>query len=99
MSGSYPYEVVQSPEDLNRSTLPPITDFYSTLGVGNDLSLEDYLVAQDVWDVFECQTLGDYTQVYVELDVILLSEVFSNFKDNCKSKFDLYPDYYMTLPG
>ena len=69
---------------MNERCLPPIEAFSSKLGVGGNISIADFNHAQEVWFEFNCQTIKDYTEIYCELDVILLAELFSAFKDNCK---------------
>ena len=59
--------------------LPPPSAFYSKLneeGVTDD----DYFHADCVWNVFECSTLRDYLELYNKTDVLLLTDVFENFK-------------------
>ena len=84
---------------LKEKQLPPIEKFTSSLGVGRIISQEDFIHAQNVWDVFECKTFQEYMEIYVELDVLLLAELFSQFKNNCKQQFGLFPESYCTLPS
>ena len=70
---------------LDEEKLPPIESFDSSLGVGSRISIDDYKHKEQVWNVFGCKTLRDYTNVYCELDVLLLAELFSQFKDKCKN--------------
>ena len=51
------------------SELPPQSDFHNPLGVGNDISKDEYLHAQNVWNTFKCKNMAEYTQVYCHLDV------------------------------
>ena len=75
---------------MNERCLPPIEAFSSKLGVGGNISIDDFNHAQEVWFEFSCQSIKDYTEIYCELDVILLAELFSAFKDNCKKvKIDM----------
>ena len=75
---------------MNERCLPPIEAFSSKLGVGSNISIDDFNHAQEVWFEFNCQSIKDYTEIYCELDVILLAELFSAFKDNCKKvKIDM----------
>ena len=67
--GVYPYDYVDKPEKL---------EFYSKL-YDEGISDEDYDHAQNVWRTFNCQTLGDYHDVYLESDVLLLADVFESF--------------------
>ena len=67
--------------------------------MGRIISPEDYIHAQNVWDIFKCKTFQEYMEIYVELDVLLLAELFSQFKNNCKQQFGLFPESYCTLPS
>ena len=69
---------------LDEQELPPIESFSSSLGVGSSISIDDYRHAKSVWNAFSCRTMRDYINIYCQLDVLLLAELFSQFKDNCK---------------
>ena len=69
---------------LDEQELPPIESFSSSLGVGSHISIDDYRHAKSVWNTFGCSTMRDYINIYCQLDVLLLAELFSQFKDNCK---------------
>ena len=69
---------------LDEEELPPIESFRSSLGVGSNISIDDYRHEKSVWNAFNCITIRDYINIYCELDVLLLAELFSQFKDNCK---------------
>ncbi|XP_050530602.1 uncharacterized protein LOC126899602 isoform X2 [Daktulosphaira vitifoliae] len=60
---------------------------------------EDYKHAQKVWDHFECTTLGQYSDWYLKLDVLLLCDVLESFRDICLKTYGLDPNYYYTAPG
>ena len=70
ISGVYPYELIQTHSDLARTSLPKKEDFYSSLGVGSNISEEDYNHAREVWEKFGCQTMLDYSHIYVRLDSV-----------------------------
>ena len=55
--------------------------------------------AQQVWDTFGCTTLGDYHDLYLRTDVLLLADVFENFRKTALSNYNLDPVHYYTLPG
>ena len=80
--GVYPYEYMDSWEKFDETTLPPKEAFYSNLNL-EDISDEDYAHAQKVWDVFEINNLGEYHDLYVQSDTLLLADVFENFRDKC----------------
>ena len=46
-----------------------------------DISDKDYNHAQKVWDAFEIRNLGDYHDLYVQTDTLLLADVFVKFRD------------------
>ena len=100
--GIYPYEYIDSFERFNETRLPPKNEFYSSL-TGNGITDEDYAHAKDVWEVFGCQNLGDFHNVYVATDVLLLADVFKNFRKVCHNRYGLdmtcccWPTFSRTL--
>jgi len=80
--GVYPYEYMDSLERLNETQLPPKTAFYSKLSE-TEISDEDYEHAQTVWKKFGCKTIRDYHDLYNVSDVLLLADIFENFRDVC----------------
>lgn len=96
--GVYPYEYVDSLEKLNETSLPPRKSFRSELNDA-DISMKEYQFACEVWDKFHIKTLGEYTDLYLKTDVLLLADVFENFRDTCHSIYKLDPLHYYTAPG
>ena len=78
--------------------LPPIEDFYSKLS-NSDISEDDYKHAQKVWETFNIKTLGEYQDLYCTTDVLLLADIFENFRDLSIKDYGLDPAHYFTLPG
>ena len=72
--------------------------FYSGLSQ-EGITDQDYKHAQQVWDTFNCATLGDYHDIYLETDVHLLADVFENFRRTALSTYGLDPAHYYTIPG
>ena len=60
---------------------------------------EEYAHAQEVWTTFGCQNLGDYHDLHVVTDVLLLADVFENFRKVCQEKYGLDPAHYYSEPG
>ena len=85
-------------EKFNETALPPKKDFYSTLNL-EDISDEDHKHAQKVWDVFEIKNLGEYHDLYVQSDTLLLSDIFENFRNMCLDIYELDPVYFVSAPG
>ena len=96
--GVYPYEYMDSLERLKETQLPPREAFYSRLN-DEGISDEDYAHARKVWKTFEMKTLQDYHDLYNETDVLLLADVFENFRDICIKNYKLDHAHYYTAPG
>ncbi|XP_063392461.1 uncharacterized protein LOC134677958 [Cydia fagiglandana] len=96
--GVFPYEYVRGWTQLEETSLPPQTAFYNSLA-SSPISDEDYQHAQNVWDAFKIGTLGEYSDHYLKTDVMLLAEVFENFRDVCLETYKLDPAHYYTAPG
>ena len=96
--GVYPYEYMNSLEKVKETKLPPREAFYSRL---NDEGIcnEDYTHAKEVWETFEMKNLKDYHNLYNQADVLLLADVFENFRDICIKNYNLDPAHYYTAPG
>ncbi|XP_033121232.1 uncharacterized protein LOC117120319 [Anneissia japonica] len=78
--------------------LPDKELFYSSLrneGVSDD----DYEHAARVYEHFGCKNLGDYHDLYLKTDVLLLADVFQNFRATAYRVYGLDPCNYFTLPG
>ena len=63
------------------------------------ISEEDYSHAKDVWSTFELRNMGDYHDLYLESDIILLADVFENFRTTCLLYYGLDPCHYFSSPG
>ena len=96
--GVYPYDYVSSLEKLSETQLPPKEEFYSKLN-DEDISDDNYQHAIRVWNTFECKTIRDYHNLYLKSDVLLLSDVFENFRKTCLKHYKLDPAHYYTSPG
>ena len=94
----YPYEYMDSLEKLEETKLPPKEAFYSRLNDGG-ISDEDYAHAQKVWKTFKMKYFKDYHELYNEVDVLLLADVFENFRNICLENYELDPAHYYTAPG
>ena len=96
--GFYPYEYMDSIEKFNDTKPPPLEAFYSKLS-GKGISEKNYKHVWNVWNTFIMKTLKEYHELYNITDVLLLADVFENFRDICLKNYGLDPVYYFTAPG
>ena len=96
--GVFPYDWFDNFGKLSSTSLPPKEAFHSILN-DSDITEEDYKHAQNVWETFNMMTLKDYHDLYLKSDVLLLSDVFENFRDVCLDNYRLDPIFYYTAPG
>ena len=94
--GVYPYEYMDSWERFNETSLPPKKDFYSELTL-EDISDKDYEHAQKVFKEY-CTDMGDYHDLYVQTDTLLLADVFEKFRKKCIEIYGPDPSYFFSAP-
>ena len=96
--GVYPYDYMNCLEKFSETQLPIKEDFYSKL---NDCNITDkeYKHAQDIWEKFKIRNLGEYHDLYLKTDVLLLADVFEEFRNICLENYNLDPAWYYTSPG
>ena len=96
--GFYPYEFMDTEEKFNDTKPPPREAFYSKLS-GKGITEKNYKHVWNVWNTFKMKTFKDYHKLYNETDVLLLADVFENFRNLCLKIYGLDPVYYFTAPG
>ena len=96
--GIYPYDYFDSFDRFTERNLPSKEAFYSKLSEEH-VNDKDYERAQKVWKHFGIRTLGQYHDLYLRTDVLLLTDVFENFRDLCMEYYGLDPAHYYTLPN
>ena len=95
--GVYPYDFMDSFEKFNEK-LPPKEEFYSILN-DEHITDKDYQHAQTVWNTFNLKNMGEYHDLYLKSDILLLADVFENFRKTCLQYYKLDPCHYFTSPG
>ena len=95
--GVYPYEYMNSWERFDETSLPDEEAFYSELNL-EDITDKDYDHALNVWDVFEIGNLGEYHNLYVQCDTLLLADVFEK-NDTCIATYGLDFSHFLSVPG
>ena len=96
--GVYPYDYMDSFSKFNDRELPERKEFYSLL-TDNNISEDDYSHAQNIWNTFNLQNMGEYHDLYLKTDILLLTDVFENFRKTCLTYYKLDPLHYITSPG
>ena len=96
--GVYPYEYVDGPDRFDEDSLPPMEAFYNRLA-DQSIRREEYEHAMNVWKEFDLKNMGEYHDLYLKTDVLLLADVFEKFRKVCTSYYKLDPAHYYTSPG
>ena len=48
---------------------------------------------------FKLKNLGQYHDLYIQSDTLLLADVFENFRNMCIKVYELDPAHFLSLPG
>ena len=107
--GIYPYKYMDDWDKFRETALPPKEAFYSKLNMSG-VSNEDYKHAHRVWAEFGINNLGEYQNLYLKMDVILLANpislsykwmlsYFEAFRKVCLDNYGLDPAHFYTAPG
>ena len=65
----------------------------------SNVSEADYQHTQRIWKEFRIPNLGEYHDLYLRTDAILLANVFEAFRDTCLDHYSLNPAHFYTSPG
>ena len=71
--------------------------FYIELNL-EDITDKDYSHAEKVCKEF-CIYIGEYHDLYVQSDALLLADVFEKFRNKCLDIYGLDPEYFVSTPG
>ena len=72
--------------------------FYSEFYL-EDITDKEYTHAQNVLKELKLKILGDYHDLYVQSDTLLLADVFENFRNKCIEIYKLDPAHFLSAPG
>jgi hypothetical protein len=96
--GVYPYDYMNSLSKFDETSLPSIDKFFNILN-NESISQSEYEHAKCVYEKFNCKNLGKYHDLYLYSDVLLLADVFENFRKTAMKIYSLDPSWYYTAPG
>ena len=93
--GMYPYDYMDCFEKFDQTELPTKEQFYSILN-DQHVTNGEYDLARKVWKTFDIKTMGEYHDLYLKNDVLLLADVFESFRKTCLQYYKLDPCHYFT---
>ena len=96
--GVYPYEYTDDWEKFNETALPEKEKSYRNLSL-EDITDADYMHAKRVCKDFEMKNLGEYHDLYLKSDTLLLADGFENFRDLCLGIHELDPVKFISASG
>ena len=96
--GVYPYEYMDSWDKFEEKRLPSKDEFYSKLNM-SEISEKDHQHACKVWNESDLKNMGDYHDMYLKTDVLLLANVSESFRKVCLDNYGLDPAHFYTAPG
>ena len=96
--GVSPYEYMDSWNRFSKASLPDKKDFYSCLNMENITDIV-HRHATGVFKEFKLNNLGDYHDLYVESDTLLLADIFENFRGISLKTYELDTANFSSLPG
>ena len=85
-------------ERFNETSLPNKESFYSNLNMENIDDI-DYRHGNNIFKIFNLKNLGEYYDLYVQSDILLLADIFENFRNKCLEVYELDPARFLSLPG
>ena len=85
-------------ERFNETSLPNKESFFSSLNMENINDI-DYRHGNNVFKKFKLKNLGEYHDLYIQSNTLLLADVFENFRNMCIKVYELDPTHCLSLPG
>lgn len=83
---------------MKDTKLPSKEAYFSRLS-NEHIKYGDYEHTQEVWKKFGCKTMAGYHDLYLKADVLILADVFQNFRKVCMRNYWLDSACYFTAPG
>ena len=96
--GIYPYGYMDDLSRFDEEQVPEKSSFYSNLNM-EEISDIDYRHAEKVLNKFVIKNLGEYHDLYIQSDTLLLADVFENIRNMGIKVYGLDPVYFLSAPG
>ena len=97
--GVFPYNFLDSFEKFNEPFPPHGPLWYNSLTKSVDITKEQHIFALGVYNDFKCRNLGDYHDVYLRTDVLILGDIFQKFREVCIQVYNLDPAHFYSAPN
>ena len=91
------YNYITSEKVFEEKCLPPKSEFYNIL-TEKHITDSEYNRARKMWEFFKCINFGEYCDLYLKIDICLLTDVFENFRYVSHKHYGLDPAMYLSLP-
>ena len=85
-------------ERFDEKSLPDKEAFYSSLNM-KDITDASHRYSKKVFKELKLKNIGDYNDLYVQSDTLLLADVFENFRNKCIEIYELGPAHFLSAPG
>ena len=83
---------------FDETSLPDKEAFYNNLNK-DDITDVDYRHGKKLFEYLINRNLGDYHDLYVQSDTLLLADVFENCRNMCIKVYKLDPAHFLSAPG
>ena len=91
--GVYPYEYMDDWENFNEKSLSEKEDLNM-----KDITDRNYAHTKRVFKDFEIQNLGEYHDLYAQINALLLADIFENFRNTCIKIYELAHAKFISAP-
>ena len=85
-------------ERFNEISFSEKEAFYSNINM-EDITEVDHRHTKRVFKSLNNKNLGDYHDLYIQSDTLLLADVFENFRNKCIKVYELDPSHFLSAPG
>lgn len=95
----YPYCFMDSLEKFE-ADLPPFgSAWFNVLSNAIPITQKDYAEVVKIWNLFGCKNMGDYHDICLAVDVLLLADIFEKFRSVCLQVYKLDPVHFFSAPN
>jgi hypothetical protein len=97
--GIYPYSFMDHWDKFDVLTKDLKKEHFTNDLAGEEIKDNEFEFYNKVCNELHLKTLGEYHDLYLKTDVLLLADVFENFRKVCLSCYSLDPCHYFSAPG